>query len=869
MRNSAAYASLAFLLLHNGNAVLANPAQPTAASVAFYYGRELPAAALAHFDRVIVQADVAQAAHVDLLRRHGTTVYAYVSLSEVSRPQADALDARFRLGDNLAWQSVILDASQPAYRHWLVKTHFQGLWQRGYRAFFLDNLDSYQSVVQSPAARLAQVQGLVQIIQDLHAQFAGVKLLFNRGFELLPQVAQYADGLVAESLFRGWDPRKRVYVEVSVSDRNWLLAELRRAQARYQLPIIAVDYVDPKKRDLARHTAQQIIALGITPWVTDHALSSLGVGTLEVIPRRILALYNGGDQRSHGGYGDVAYAAIHRSGAMVLEQLGYAMDYADVSEPLPTGVLRDTYAGIVTWFTDEQVPHPEAFQAWLLEQIDSGLRVAILDHLGFFPSPALKKRLGFLRDDSRTTRSISVLHADPQMTGFEAPAQARQNVFYPLRVTDPAAQRLLSVTDSAGQQMDAVFLAEWGGVALDPYLLAQGPAYHYRWIVQPFAFLQRALALPDMPVPDVTTQDGKRMLIVHIDGDGFPSRARMPGNEYSGKVILDQILKHYPVKATVSIIEGELGAAGKWPQLSPVLEAIARDIFALPNVEVASHSYSHPFSWLSLGTDLEDGSINGLFRYQTSLQRELQGSIDYINQRLAPKSKPVKVFLWSGEAVAPLQALAQLDAAGIYNMNGGDTIISSRRPTLTAVSPMGRPLGGYYQVYAPIQNEIVFTNEWRGPYYGFREVISSFQLTELPRRLKPINIYFHFYSGSKLAALKALRHVLDWSLSQDVVSVFASEYIRKVLDFQQLTLARRSDGCWQVRGRGDLATLRLDPASTLGRIDGARSTGVLASHERVQGRYISLDASGHAIVCLEPTRKPPALPRQPPPRSTR
>jgi hypothetical protein len=95
----------------------------------------------------------------------------------------------------------------------------------------------------------------------------------------------------------------------------------------------------------------------------------------------------------------------------------------------------------------------------------------------------------------------------------------------------------------------------------------------------------------------VTTLDGHRMLIVHIDGDGFPSRAMMPGNAYSGKVILDEILKRYPVKSTVSVIEGEVGLSGKWPKLSPALEAIAREIFALPNVEVASHSYSHPFNW--------------------------------------------------------------------------------------------------------------------------------------------------------------------------------------------------------------------------------------------------------------------------------
>jgi hypothetical protein len=36
-----------------------------------------------------------------------------------------------------------------------------------------------------------------------------------------------------------------------------------------------------------------------------------------------------------------------------------------------------------------------------------------------------------------------------------------------------------------------------GGVALAPYLLAQGPMYEYRWIINPFAFLTQALKLPD------------------------------------------------------------------------------------------------------------------------------------------------------------------------------------------------------------------------------------------------------------------------------------------------------------------------------------------------------------------------------------
>lgn len=827
------------------------PANP-GPSTAFYYTGELPADSLAQFERVVVQADQADAAGLSTLRRRGTTVFAYVSLSEVSGHQAGAIDDRWRLGQNPDWQTVIMDATHPGWRKHLLEQIIKPLWDRGYRAFFLDNLDSYQRAVKSKDALAAQVHGLAQIIREMHARFPGVKLLMNRGFELLPEIAPLAAGLAAESLFRGWDTTKKVYNEVGEAERTWLLSELRTARDKYHLPVTAIDYVDPKARELARTTAQRIAALGFTPWVTDHDLTGLGVGTVEVVPRRILAMYNGAELAERSQSDDVAYTPVHSRAAMVLEYLGYAVDYHDVRNPLPGGRLRDKYAGIVTWFTENRMPNETAYRDWLLAQIDAGMKVAILDHLGFPPDLLPARRLGFTISDRTIAGDVSLVIADPAVIGFETKAAVRQNLFYPLKLEEGAGRRLFSVQDHKGARMDAVFISTWGGMAVNPYVLSEGYAYSYRWFINPFAFFKQALRLPDLPAPDVTTLDGHRMLIVHIDGDGFPSRAAIPGNDYCGKVILDQVLRRYRVKATVSIIEGEIGAAGKWPKLAPELEPIARDIFALPNVEVASHSYSHPFDLLHLGHDQEDGDINGMFRYNFSLQREIAGSVNYINSRLAPKDKPVKVFLWPGEAIAPKDALAQVRAAGLLSMNGGNTVISSRNPTLTAVSPMGRPIDGQYQTYAPVQNENVFTNLWRGPFYGFRDVISSFQMTDRPRRLKPIDIYFHFYSGSKVGALKSLHQVFDWALGQDVVSVYASEYIRKVEDFQHLTLARRLDGCWQVRSDGSLTTLRLDSDSGIGAIDSARSTSITSVRSLPQGRYVALDGSGRAVLCAAP-----------------
>jgi hypothetical protein len=121
------------------------------------------------------------------------------------------------------------------------------------------------------------------------------------------------------------------------------------------------------------------------------------------------------------------------------------------------------------------------------------------------------------------------------------------------------------------------------------------------------------------------------------------------------------------------------------------------------------------------------------------------------------------------------------------------------------------PKNNGFQVYAPNQNENVYTNNWLGPYYGFERVIETFELTDAPLRLKPIDIYFHTYSASKPASLKALDRVFKWAYTQETTPVPVSDYVRKVLDFNSMVVARTRDG-WLVRGNGNLRELRAPSA---------------------------------------------------------
>jgi peptidoglycan/xylan/chitin deacetylase (PgdA/CDA1 family) len=842
--------ALLILALHP----LAYAADPP--SVALYYGKNAPLDELHAFDIVVVEPG--HGYDPNSYRTRASELFAYVSVGEVhpSRPYFKDLPEGWKLVPNTAWGSMVVDQAQPEWPRFMAERIVAPLWQAGYRGLFLDTLDSYR-LAGNKVDEKAQQEGLVRVIRELRSRFPGIRLIANRGFEILPSVKQDLIAVAAESLYQRWDAAAKRYGEVPEADRAWLMEQLKAVRDTHALQVIVIDYVAPADRALTRATAQRIRSLGFTPWVSDGALESLGVGALEVMPRRVLLLYDGREQPS------LNFTNAHRYIAMPLNHLGYVPEYVDVQKFLPEEVLPGRYAGIVTWFTGGlDGGRANAVLTWLRKQIETSVPVAVLGQLGFGIDGSAARVLDLATSVPSPTGKLSIAEHDA-MIGFETAPQPDRRALTPLRLSNAAGNKsLLQVRDVRGQSYDAAAITRWGGFVLDPCVVFDLPgSEQVRWVIDPFAFLTQALRLPAMPVPDATTENGRRLLIVHIDGDGFPSRAEFPGTPYAAEVLLREVLEKYRVPTTMSVIEAEVGEAGIYKALSPQLEDIARRMFALPHVEIASHTYSHPFNWAKAEARASPDDPNAYYGlrvpgYSIDIEREIRGSVDYIRRKLAPRGKPVRILLWSGDASPGEPSLRMAYDAGLLNMNGGNTSITRSNPSLTGVYPLGIEKAGLFQTYAPIINENVYTNLWRGPFYGYERVIETFELTDKPRRLKPINIYYHTYSATKPAGLGALQKVYTYALSQPIHPVHVSEFIRMTHDFNRMVVARDGD-TWVVRGAGELRTLRAPPS--LGAPVVSASRNVAGHAPGAEGRYIHLASDDSRLRFAESPATSPYL----------
>lgn len=241
-------------------------------SIAFYYG-EMPAPKqLNQFEFAVLEPDSGFKPMSNT--EHGTRWIAYVSVGEVvdSRGYFSSIPKSWIIGKNLEWHSQIIDQTAEGWPSFFVNNVIAPLWEQGYSGFFLDTLDSYQLAVKDDAGRHKSRLGLIAVIHAIHSRFPEARIILNRGFELLPEVHKQIYAVAFESLFKGWSEADNNYIDVPISNRAWLLDQIKKTKQDYGLPIIAIDYCLPADTVCSRDTAKRIKALGIVPYIGDGHL---------------------------------------------------------------------------------------------------------------------------------------------------------------------------------------------------------------------------------------------------------------------------------------------------------------------------------------------------------------------------------------------------------------------------------------------------------------------------------------------------------------------------------------------------------------------------------------------------------------------
>lgn len=553
-----------------------------------------------------------------------------------------------------------------------------------------------------------------------------------------------------------------------------------------------------------------------------------------------------------------------------------------------------------------KIKDPNGFIEWAIEAIDLGNKIIILGDPGFsanlegvYTSGNLQNRLfekmGFINAQKWIdfTFDYEILEQDAGLFPFEKDFPNPLPGFYINRAIKGRAKSLLSIAieGKPDSYSDLAIISPNGAYISDNYYNNYASDFlnprNVGWYVNPFKLFRMILDIPVFPIPDVTTLAGRRLFFTTCHGDSWNTLTSI--EEYEGKevycseVLLEKVFKpNSDLPMTVAVVAGDVDPKWVGKKLTP---QIVRDYFNLPHIQSASHTYSHPFFWDFFETGGPEKEIDYLhlypygtwknsylswFRskaYQSvlpknqleseltwgyvtprayanepfNLNKEITGAVDYLNQ-FAPQDNKIQILIWSGDSRPWSTPVELCEKAGIKQFGGGTVRFDPDFPSMLYVFPLGRKPGGLIQLYAASNGENSYTNGWKGPFFGYKYLPATLTNTESPRRLKPIQLYFHSYSGQFQASVDAILSNIDFIRTQRYIPITTSRFCDIGEGFYSAQIENLGSNTWKIQDRKGLQTVRFDDSPNL-QVDLSKSSGVIGFLHHQNSLYVYLDAA--------------------------
>ena len=232
----------------------------------------------AGYDLVVLDSD----AHPSLtaLTRHGS-VLAYLSVGEVAnhRGYFAAVKAEgILLGENPNWRgSFFVDVRDPRWQQRVIGQLVPAVLASGFSGIFLDTLDDPVALERANPERYhGMTAAAASLVKTLRHAFPQIRLMVNRAYELMPEIARLIDYLAGESVYTTYNAAHRGYIRVMAAQYREQLALMRQAlRWNPKLRLCSLDYWDPNDRKEIRHIYQVERANGFAPYMATPELDRI------------------------------------------------------------------------------------------------------------------------------------------------------------------------------------------------------------------------------------------------------------------------------------------------------------------------------------------------------------------------------------------------------------------------------------------------------------------------------------------------------------------------------------------------------------------------------------------------------------------
>lgn len=209
----------------------------------------------------------------------GKTVLGYLSLGEIEEHRSyfqKAQQGGFLLDKNPNWtDSYFVDLRDKRWAKQVIEELIPGILYQKFTGLFLDTLDNAVYLEQrDPQKYQGMREAAIHLVQAIRLHYPQIKIMINRAFDLLPEVAREVDMLVGESLYTTFDFTAKTYQRVPDEESEQHLQQMRSAkETNPRLQLFSLDYWDPDDLGTIRQIYEVERSRGLIPYVSTWQLN--------------------------------------------------------------------------------------------------------------------------------------------------------------------------------------------------------------------------------------------------------------------------------------------------------------------------------------------------------------------------------------------------------------------------------------------------------------------------------------------------------------------------------------------------------------------------------------------------------------------
>lgn len=243
-----------------------------------FYGQTADETVLSRYNVVVL--DPAFKGSITGIAKDGACVCAYLSLGEmrITDPFYPSVDRAALLEENTAWPGTFrIDVRHRSWRGLILEQVIPHICSMDFTGLLLDTLDTPPFLEQlDPNGKRGMGQAAAELVQAIRKSFPKMRIFVNRGYSLLPNLANYIDGVLAESLMTTFDPESGGYRWNQPSEIGLQLSLLASAMRnKIHLPILSLDYWDPGNPETIKEIYARERQLGNHPYVATRMLDRI------------------------------------------------------------------------------------------------------------------------------------------------------------------------------------------------------------------------------------------------------------------------------------------------------------------------------------------------------------------------------------------------------------------------------------------------------------------------------------------------------------------------------------------------------------------------------------------------------------------